>query len=55
MKGILESGCGMRYGHWRMFENGEAEVRQSVGLCRETWGKWRMFFIFESGPYVEMA
>ena len=45
----------MRYDHWRMFENCEAEVRQLAGLCMETRGKWRMFFIFESDPYVEMA
>ena len=51
----LESGCGMRYGCWRVFENGEAEVRQLAGPCMETREKWRMFFIFELGPYVEMA
>ena len=32
-----ESGCGMRYGHWRVFENGEAEVRHLAfvknGVC----------------------
>jgi len=38
-----------------MFENGEAEVRQLAGPCMETREKWRMFFILESGPYVEMA
>ena len=38
-----------------LFENGEAEVRQSAGGCMATREKWRMFFIFELGPYVEMA
>ena len=36
-------------------KNGEAGVRQSVGGCMEGRGKWRMFFILELGPYVEMT
>jgi len=35
--------------------NGEAEVRQLAGGCMATREKWRMIFIFELGPYVEMA
>ena len=51
----LESGCGKRYGYWRVLGNGEAEVRQLAGGCMVTREKWRMFFIFELGPYVDMA
>ena len=50
----LESGCRMRYGNWRLFENGEAEVRQLAGPGMETRGKWHIFFILESGPHVDM-
>ena len=38
-----------------MFENGEAEVRPLAGPCMETREKWRMLFILELGPCVEMT
>ena len=41
---------------WRLAGDEKmAEVRQLAGGCMATRGKWRMFFIFELGPYVEMA
>jgi len=43
----------MTIGGW--WKNGVAEVRQLAGGCMATREKWRMIFIFELGPYVEMA
>ena len=36
-------------------KNGEAEVRQLAGGCMKGPEKWRMFFILELGPCVEMT
>ena len=36
-------------------KNGEAGLRQLAGGCMEGREKWRMFFILELGPYVEMT
>ena len=36
-------------------KNGEAGVRQLAGGCMEGWGKWRVCFVLELGPYVEMT
>ena len=49
----LESGCGMRYGYWRVFENGEAEI--PIGGLYGDPGKMAYVFILELGPCVEMA
>ena len=36
-------------------KNGEAGLRQLAGGCMEGREKWRMFFILELGPCVEMT
>ena len=35
-------------------KNGETGVRRWAGGCMDGRGKWRMFFILELGPYVEI-
>jgi len=43
----------MAIGVW--LKIGEAGVRQLAGSCMEGREKWRMFFILELGPCVEMT
>ena len=45
----------MRYGDWRMFEKWRGVDTPIGGPLYRDPGKWRMFFILELGPYVEMT